>query len=130
MVASLPPLPSCPRNFTPERQTPAVVLGTSLGVPYDPAASLLIAFVPDCESHFASGVQITTNPPYPNVHEIYGLSRTLTTTDGNGFATFAALPTGSIDVIAAPLALGKPSSRQTVNVRPGWVTDVGMFPTP
>jgi hypothetical protein len=26
MVASLPALPSCPRNFTPERQTPAVVL--------------------------------------------------------------------------------------------------------
>jgi len=24
MVASLPALPSCPRNFTPERQTPAV----------------------------------------------------------------------------------------------------------
>lgn len=26
MVASLPALPSCSRNFTPERQTPAVVL--------------------------------------------------------------------------------------------------------
>jgi hypothetical protein len=105
-------------------------LGTSLGVPYDPSASFLIAFVDDCGSTLAPGVQITTNPPYPTAREIYGLSNTLTATDSNGFASFAALPAGSIDVIATPLALGKASSHHTVNVRPGWVTDVGMFPTP
>jgi hypothetical protein len=58
------------------------------------------------------------------------LSPTLTATDSNGFASFTALPTGSIDVIATPLALGKASSHQTVNVRPGWVTEVVMMPTP
>ena len=105
-------------------------LGTSLGYPYDSSASLLIAFVVDCTSHFAPGVQIATDPPSPTGMTVYGLSRSLTATDGNGFATFAALPTGSVNVTATPLALGKVSSRQTVNVRPGWVTNVGMFPTP
>ena len=38
-------------------------LGTSVGVPYDPTSSLLVAFPTDCESRVAPGVEITTVPP-------------------------------------------------------------------
>jgi hypothetical protein len=108
----------------------ASAVGTSLGGSYDPGKSLLIATVHDCESHIAPGVQVTTNPADPDAGEFYGLSPTLTATDGYGFATFAGLPTGSVDVIATPLALGKTSSRQTVTLRHGWVTAPIMLPTP
>ena len=105
-------------------------LATSLGEPYDPSETLLTAFAGDCAPHLAPDVQITTDPPYPGVLKVYGLSRTLTATDVKGFATLAFLPAGSIDVVATPLATGKVSSRRTVYVRPGWVTEVAMFPTP
>jgi hypothetical protein len=108
----------------------ANALGTSLGSSYDPGKSLLIATVHDCESRLAPGMKVTTNPAGPDAGEFYGLSPALTATDSYGFATLAGLPTGSVDVIATPLALGKPSSRQTVNVRPGWVTAPIMLPTP
>jgi hypothetical protein len=58
------------------------------------------------------------------------LDKTKTATTSNGFATLAGLSTGSVDVIATPLVLTRPSSRETVNVRAGWVTVVIMAPTP
>jgi hypothetical protein len=108
----------------------ATALGLSLGYPYEPGKNLLIATVVDCDSHVAPEMQITTNPVDPDAGEFYGLSPTLTATDSYGFATLLELPNGSVEVIATPSALGTPSSRQTVNLRPGWVTAPTMLPTP
>ncbi len=106
-------------------------LGSSLGIPYDPSLSLLIALVNDCEFRAAPDVEVKTNPGTPTVKEFYGLSTTETATDPTYFsATFIGVPVGSIEVVATPRALNQPSSRETVNVRAGWVTGVMMAPTP
>jgi hypothetical protein len=112
--------------------TPAELtsLGNSLGIPYDPAGSLVIASALDCDAHGAAGVQIKTDPMYPSVQEVYDLDTTRTSTDVKAFAAFGPVPAGNLDLIVTPLALGKPASRVTVNVRPGWITDVTLFPTP
>jgi hypothetical protein len=61
---------------------------------------------------------------------LYGLDPTNKATDSTGTATLGPLPAGSVDVIATPNATGRPSSRQQVYVRPGWITAPMMFPTP
>jgi hypothetical protein len=112
--------------------TPAelTTLSNSVGIPYDPAASVVIASALDCDARGAAGVQIKTDPVYPSVQEVYDLDRTKTSTDNTAFAAFGPVPAGNLDLIVTPLALGKPASRVTVNVRPGWITDVTIFPTP
>jgi hypothetical protein len=106
----------------------ATQLAASVGLTYDPSAGYLIAIPTDCEFRLTNGVQISTSPVFP---AIYGLDRNSTSIDAlYDFASFAGLPAGSIDVIATPLALGKPSSRQTVSIRSGWTTAVTMLPTP
>jgi hypothetical protein len=116
------------RLFTPND---AKQLGASIGIPYDPNATGLIAGVNDCELHASSGVQVAAEPTSPAVKEAYGLSRTAMATDmSNPYALIAYLPEGSVDVVATPLALGKASSRQTVTVRKGWFTFIDMLPTP
>ncbi len=106
-------------------------LFSQAGSTFDPSASTLVAIATDCEFRLAPEVLVATDPPYLTVPETYDLSKSNTSTGMRGLAAFAGLPAGSIDVIATPLALGnKPSSRQMVTIRPGWVTAVTMLPTP
>jgi hypothetical protein len=51
-------------------------------------------------------------------------------TPQNGQATFLNVPPGLVTLTATPLALGKPSSVEVVNVVAGTFTGVYMVPTP
>jgi hypothetical protein len=125
-LANIPGWSLAIRVVTPAELTQ---LGNAVGIPYDPSAGLVIAAPIDCNYLTGLGVQITTYPSYPNAKELYGLDPTNQATDSTGTVTLGPLPAGSIDVIATPNATGRPSSRQQVYVRPGWVTAPMMFPT-
>jgi hypothetical protein len=97
---------------------------------WDKRYGAIIAHSWDCHLHQpAPGVQIAI-PTAPDVSVLYGMTATATETDGSGIALFGNVPAGTVDVVATPRALGKPSSQKNVIVRPGWVTNLLLVPTP
>jgi hypothetical protein len=104
-------------------------LRTLGGVPPDSDHGIIVAGALDCQQWNASEVEFTLDPP-ADVAPVYGFIPSLTATNSGGYASFSHVRPGVVEVIATPKALGRPSSRQSVLVRAGWVTGIVMLPTP
>ncbi len=103
--------------------------GLALGIQVDPGLGVVESPVSDCHTHAAPGATVTTS--VSGLHAVYGGSSVATATDSTALVTFFNVPAGSLDLTAIPSQLGgRPSSRETVIVRAGSVTDVSMLPTP
>jgi hypothetical protein len=102
----------------------------SSGDTWDKSRGAILAHSEDCHLHWAPGVQIAISPTDAEVHVLYGMNSTATETDSFGYAFFANAPTGTVEVVATPLALGKRSSQRNVIVRPGWFTSMHLLPGP
>jgi hypothetical protein len=102
---------------------------TSLKIVLDPNLGVLFVWVTDCHNRPAPGVQVTpTN--VSGLRAVYGQDSTAMATGPNGQLTFFNVQPGTVDLTAVPLVPGKASSHVSVLVRPGFVTVVGMLPTP
>jgi hypothetical protein len=86
----------------------------------------------DCDLFGAPDVQVKIGSNDPDIRLLYGtsFSATLNATDTSGEALFVNVSPGTLTLTATPNALGKPSSRVTVNVQANTFTEVLMLPTP
>lgn len=106
----------------------------------DPTRGVILAVAVDCFGSPAPGVALTLSSApdagAPNVFYLSGSSPTIaisltdTTTESNGTGAFVNVPPGPVDVIATPAGIGRPSSRVSVSVRAGTLTEVSLAPTP
>jgi hypothetical protein len=105
----------------------------AVGVVQDPSRGYVIADVQDCQGSAAAGVKVTTSGD-PIAQEYYAANgapaRGATSTARDGTVYIANAPAGSLDLVATPEALGRPSSRMTIYVRPGAISRVVLLPTP
>jgi hypothetical protein len=103
-----------------------------LGVPAgDGGALALVAY--DCINFKSPGVQFSTSlDADAGLRTLYlegnNFSTTATHTDLSGGALIANVPAGPVEVFATPLGLTQPSSHLPVNVEPGKITVVYLFP--
>jgi hypothetical protein len=103
------------------------------GVTPDPQRGSIYVAVVDCSAGYPPHVQVATDLGDAGVTEIYGTTgdRTLTATDQSGLAFILNVPpTGNVRLTATPLGMDRPASVDSVQVRAGWITGIGMFPTP
>jgi hypothetical protein len=105
-------------------------LAESYGFTYDKSRGAIFAHSVDCRLHLAPGVQIAISPTDSDVRVFYGMSSTAIATDSSGYAVFAKVPAGQVTVVATPQAIAIPSGQRTVIVRPNWVTNMFLLPTP
>jgi hypothetical protein len=116
------------------------VLGTLLSsnvATLDPARGAVIGAVLDCFGTLAPGTAVAlSGPDTSGAMPVYFRSDfTLVggpgaLTDTTGVAIFVNVPPGIVDVIATPVSIGRPSSRVSVLVKAGTVTEVNLSPTP
>jgi hypothetical protein len=109
--------------------------------PLDPSRGVVVAAVLDCFGDKArnvtvalSGADDAGSTPYylrsPSGGEYSLASGPGESTDTNAAAVFVNVPPGLVDVIATPVSVGRPSSRASVLVRAGTLTEVNLQPTP
>jgi hypothetical protein len=118
--------------YTGEAITPTEnqQLLNSIHIMQDPTRGQLSVQVNDCRLAAAPGVKITLSPADLLTQGFSSTGSQTFTTDQTGFVLFVNVPSGLTQITATPLALGKPSSQIDVNVQPGAITVVGMYPTP
>jgi hypothetical protein len=107
------------------------VLGSVGIVEGDGGALALVAY--DCVNFKSPGVQFSTSlGADAGLRTLYfdntGFSPTATQTDQSGGALIANVPAGPVEVFATPVGLTQPSSHLPVNVEPGKITVVYLFP--
>ena len=96
----------------------------------------IAAIVVDCAGVPAKAVEVALEPGGPVVQRLYAKDGELTAdkntphTDLTGSVFFTQVPPGQQTLIVTPLATGSVSSRVTVDVEPGMLTEVGLGPTP
>jgi hypothetical protein len=113
-----------------------VDLGT-LTMGLDPTLGVVAAVALDCFGFQAGDVSLALSGPgdagEPAPFYVAGLSP-ITMQPGPGPGTIAAIfgnvPPGPLDVIATPTGLGRPSSRVSIYVKAGTLTEVFLQPTP
>ncbi len=102
----------------------------------DPTRGTIAAAALDCLGDQATGVSFSATgvgfDQETSVRYLQGtsISPTATHTDHAGIGFVFNVPTGSVDVTATPVGLGQVYSMNTVQVRQGTLTEVGMSPTP
>jgi hypothetical protein len=106
----------------------------------DPSLGTVEFYVYDCTPNWgnAVGVQVTLEGTDAGVRPFYfqGSVPSFTATETAGTSIllpsggFLDVPPGTVTLTATPLAIGKPSSHATIEVRPGTITYVHMYPTP
>ena len=102
-----------------------------INVTQEPTLGWVVAVVHDCLGSQAPGVQVTTSGVGDSgMNVYYQVGSEAGATPQNGQATFLNVPPGLVTLTATPLALGKPSSVEVVNVVAGTFTGVYMVPTP
>ncbi len=97
----------------------------------DGGALALVAY--DCVNIKSPRVQFSTSlGADAGLRTLYlfqnSLSTTVTQTDLSGAALIANVPAGPVEVYATPVGLTQPSSHLPVNVEPGKITVVYLFP--
>ena len=106
-----------------------------VGVTQQPSLGILVVSVFDCQGQYAPGVVVTLDAMDAGaIHSCTGenlsSAQMSTTTDNTGSIFCVNVPTGSIQLTATPIALGKPSSTVTAYVLGSAVTRVLLYPTP
>jgi hypothetical protein len=106
---------------------------TALGIAVDPSLGMISTQAFDCAGNPAAGVEVTTDIGDPNlqIRELYGVTGLkATATDSTGIALFVNVPPGVGSLTATPVAIGKPSSRQSIQVQAGTWSYMPMVVTP
>jgi hypothetical protein len=109
-------------------------ISNAAGVTRDPSLGIIGLVALDCLGVMAPGVTFAlTSGGGADTKIVYILTQgadQLGPTDDNGAALFVNVPAGPVTVTATPIALGRVSSRASVFVRAGEITEVNMSPTP
>ena len=100
----------------------------STGVTPDLTRGTVSPIVYDCLGHPSPGAQVTLSTTFTNEFNTSGVAATVTGQDG--IVIFDNVPAGPVDLTAVPPAIGMPSSKVSVNVQAGAVTELLMWPTP
>jgi hypothetical protein len=120
------PIPVVPRGELSD-------LAGLFGVTIDPAMGHIAAVAVDCLGNQSSGVRFAVSGAPSTAQTFYFRGRFPNKegpTDSSGNAFILNVAPGTYQMEATPDLLGAPSSRQTVVVRAGELTEVGMGPTP
>jgi hypothetical protein len=99
----------------------------------DPATGQIALIAVDCLGNQAPGVRVSATNGTTTLQAYYAGKNALDQigpTGVNGAAFFFNVPPGTYTVAATPDGLGRVASQQTVVVRAGTLTEVGMQPTP
>ncbi len=102
----------------------------SVHVTPESARGQLDLYASDCLYQAAPGVQVVLTPSDMLTQGFSSGGSQTTVTDQKGLLFFVNAPAGETQITATPPALGKPSSQISVNVQPGNITFVFLFPTP
>jgi hypothetical protein len=113
--------------------TPAELkpLFAATNVTPDPNRGTVEVVVYDCKAAFAAaGVEVTLSSADTQTKSFNTTGVATSVTDTTGILAFDNVPTGDFELTATPLAIGKPASKVSANVRAGAITGVLVDPTP